>query len=60
MTWLRETLKVFKSDQNADSLVAVVQEMQQEKGFVEEDETKVLRAFTREELHLICFEYIWG
>jgi hypothetical protein len=60
VTRLREALKVYKSDQNADSLVAIVQAMQQEKGFVEEDDTKVVRAFTREELHLICFEYIWG
>ena len=60
VTRLREALKIYKSDQNADSLIALVEELQQEKGFVEEGDAKAIRTFEREEMHLICYEYVWG
>ncbi len=59
VTRLREALRAYKHDQDAVRLTAVVQGLQDEKGFVEED-AKVVRTFTREDLKLICFEYIWG
>jgi len=55
---LREAYEAYRRDGDAEALLTVVEEMETAAG--PERETSPAQQLTREELHLVCWEYVWS
>ncbi len=55
---LRSSLQAFTTSQNVLDVLAVVRELQQAYGVVEEP-VKPQQILSRDALHLVCYEYVW-
>jgi hypothetical protein len=55
---LREAYETYQRDGDGEALLAAVQEL--ETAAEQEAEVHAAEGFTREDLHLVCWEYVWS
>ena len=57
---LRAAYLVYQKDKDLEKLLAAVEQLAQVTGKTKDSETKRIIPLTREDLHLVCWEYIWS
>ena len=55
---LREAYEAYQRDGDVEALLAAVREL--ETAGEQEPETHAAEQLTREDLHLVCWEYVWS
>lgn len=57
---LRQSYEAFQAQRSIEDLMTAVRDIRESTGAVEHTSSNAASAIKREDLHLVCFEYVWS